>query len=806
MEIPNTPPRQMDLSMSESPDKQALQAEISSLKAKMNFVLNQSKTALSSQDATFRRLAKAYEQEARDINASELAQRTAELESEYASSMHHVETNIHNEANLMLNNQQQTVVAQAELHIQSQQQHMLLIEQEEAHAFRAQLQNLEQHASSKYDQLRSEATDAVQQQQGRLGALWSELTEARGVSERHEQARKQHQHVMKALENHNQELRDQVVQQKNQMAALEHMVQQLQQQQPDQNLSNDDDEKEELRQELEALQNAMQDLQIRNKELSDELASAVQNDRDWQVVAEDPPVYIYRKYRDYYLDPDQDDEQIEAEFYSLPIFFKSEDGLFEMRGNPVSGNYISRMDDKHSARHRNTESDTHATPPPPDPHPSPRVPAERRNANQVLGGSTTVPNSLTYKEADSIAIEKLPNSNTLRSWKMTLNRAIMAASGKPQQALAWILKADAAERLEDLQDDEGFDTLSVKLASALMSLMKADFKRQVILKEEELMKEGKMLNGRQMYWMCIKDVERPQQETKILGFEELLNLELEKDNLKRFQTEWDKTLLHLAEQPQEGFLETLYHRQIIKSTEFQQTMSLYNLENVQKGTQPSYSRLREMVIAFLNDKRVQRNSGKPHGSGSAAKQGPGQGDCPQFYKTGKCSRQPCPYSHNVTNANTGKPKGAKGGKGDDTKGKGKGGKGQDRGRSETRQEPNTSRGNSLNKNKQPTRGTSPSGKKDVKACFNYMKDKCTKGKQCNYWHPKPCRDGKKCKLGKECVFYHPPKAAAAKDSDKSEDETPKKKSGKKRDQTPPAKGKGQIAVASPLNRQGSSLA
>ena len=121
VEIPNTPPRQMDLSMSESPDKQALQAEISSLKAKMNFVLNQSKTALSSQDATFRRLAKAYEQEARDINASELAHRTAELESEYASSMHHVETSIHNEANLMLNNQQQTVVAQAELHIQSQQ-------------------------------------------------------------------------------------------------------------------------------------------------------------------------------------------------------------------------------------------------------------------------------------------------------------------------------------------------------------------------------------------------------------------------------------------------------------------------------------------------------------------------------------------------------------------------------------------------------------------------------------------------------------------------------------------------------------
>ena len=48
-------------------------------------------------------------------------------------------------------------------------------------------------------------------------------------------------------------------------------------------------------------------------------------------------------------------------------------------------------------------------------------------------------------------------------------------------------------------------------------------------------------------------------------------------------------------------------------------------------------------------------------------------------------------------------------------------------------------------------------------------------------------------------------AAAATNSDKSEDETPKKPK-KKRDKTPPVKGKGQLAVALPLNHQGSNLA
>ena len=267
--------------------------------------------------------------------------------------------------------------------------------------------------------------------------------------------------------------------------------------------------------------------------------------------------------------------------------------------------------------------------------------------------------------------------------------------------------------------------------------------------------------------------------------------------------------MHLQERPQDVFLETLYRRQVIKSTEFQQTMTLYNLENVQKGGEPSYTRLYEMVVAFLNDKRIQRNVGKSQGSGAAAKHGgPTQGDCPQFYKTGKCSRKPCPYSHNTTTATQGPSKGK--GKGDPPKGKGKGkdkgNKGDERGRSRTRQEPQASREDSRNKHGQPTRGRSPSGKAERKQCFKYMRGECPNGKKCDYWHPPPCRDGKKCKLGKECMFYHPAKATPAKDSDKSDDDTETtKKKKKKRDKTPPVV-KAQIAIQSPLNHQGSTPA
>ena len=53
-------------------------------------------------------------------------------------------------------------------------------------------------------------------------------------------------------------------------------------------------------------------------------------------------------------------------------------------------------------------------------------------------------------------------------------------------------------------------------------------------------------------------------------------------------------------------------------------------------------------------------------------------------------------------------------------------------------------------------GTSPSGEKDRPACFRWLAGKCTKGKECKWWHSGPCADFAKgnCKKGKHCEFVH----------------------------------------------------
>ena len=57
----------------------------------------------------------------------------------------------------------------------------------------------------------------------------------------------------------------------------------------------------------------------------------------------------------------------------------------------------------------------------------------------------------------------------------------------------------------------------------------------------------------------------------------------------------------------------------------------------------------------------------------------------------------------------------------------------------------------------PTKGTSPSGRKDCRLCRDYLEHRCTRGKLCNFYHPKLCNEFEatgKCSRGENCGFFH----------------------------------------------------
>ena len=88
-----------------------------------------------------------------------------------------------------------------------------------------------------------------------------------------------------------------------------------------------------------------------------------------------------------------------------------------------------------------------------------------------------------------------------------------------------------------------------------------------------------------------------------------------------------------------------------------------------------------------------------------------------------------------------KGKGKERGMSPDRKGKGKGD------RSDRAPSPNAPK----------KRGKSPSGKEDALPGFNYLKGKCQKGNECDYWHPPKCKFFMQgdCSAGKGCSFLHP---------------------------------------------------
>ena len=780
MEVPDSPPRKMDLAEFRSPDKETLKDEVTKLREQLVFLSSHSQNVHESQRVGFQRTAREFESYARDITQAEIAQNTADLEANFHSRMTETEMNIAVEMNVALEVQRSGVASQAENYIQDQEHRLHQIQVEEISAMRTRVLELEQNANINYQSLYSEAATVVSQKEADIHRLVDELQEAKRVVNQHQQASQQDQQGNAHLLKETATLRSQLSEQAKELTAFQKMVQErdaklqgwaaAKEKEDERNQAT----QQHLQKQMEMMQDAMQQMQIKNKDFQEKIQWYEQN------AEENDEAYQQEEWNEI----DEDDIPTTQEFPDVP---PAPAPHADSRGQPIPETPAAARPQQpeviHAAARLTQPEVIPAAARPTTPEKVARQPQGQR------------------KEADSISFSNIPKADATGHWKMTVRRKVAAASGCPSRAFEWLSMVEEATCIEDLEDDEEFDTLSVKIAAGLYENLRGDFKRQVATKEEELSKKHKMLNGRQLYYMILKDLERPTTEMELQTWEDLLTAELLNDNLRDFQTRWDRALMRVPEKPTDSFLENLYRRQVDKCSAFTHSMTMYNLELVQQGKKPSYERLYSMVVAYLNDQRLQRNVGPREGKAQAAKT-TGQDDCQQFYKYGKCSRKECPYKHNTTIAadpkgkGKGKGKGNGKGKGDGgdykgKKGKGKGkGKWEDRGRSPDR---DRSASRERTPSGQPKRGTSPAGEKERPQCWKYMKGECNNA-TCNFWHPGKCKDHQKgtCKLGKECMFLHQGKAHAAKDDDKP-----------KKPKRPKSPARAQIAIALPLNQQGS---
>ena len=116
--VPDSPPAtMMDLTVQNSPDKETLKSEIGQLRSHLQFVTHHAENSMKGQQARFQRTAREYEQMARDVAQTEVAQATADVSAQYASQIYRAEESIVHEAEVALHTQEHSVVTQAENHV-----------------------------------------------------------------------------------------------------------------------------------------------------------------------------------------------------------------------------------------------------------------------------------------------------------------------------------------------------------------------------------------------------------------------------------------------------------------------------------------------------------------------------------------------------------------------------------------------------------------------------------------------------------------------------------------------------------------
>ena len=406
------------------------------------------------------------------------------------------------------------------------------------------------------------------------------------------------------------------------------------------------------------------------------------------------------------------------------------------------------------------------------------------------------------KEADSLKFEPFPKVTTFRTWRMQFKKTAAAGSKEPEACFKWLCEVEKKGcTMQDLESSGKFETLDIKIAAGLTTLLNGEFQRQIQLLDEEYEREGKMVKGRQIALKIYQHFKISELAEGMLNIQDLLAVELKNDNLRAFLTDWELTLskMNPKEVPAAQVMENLFKTQLEKSDQLKNVITMYDHDVVHRGDPKDYEKLKTMLETHLNKRRQDRNrqaltnkndgggnrpraysagagnrKGKGNGKGGKGNRDQGgnsqknnsqknnnnknnnapkveQGDCRQWVRTGKCFRgDNCSFNHRDEVKGVGFRSNSKSQK----RGRDRSQKG-DQGGNSQRQ----SRSRDRSSISQPKRGKSPSGRTDQVPCRDWMKGKCTKGKECDFWHVPNCRFFRvgNCSMGKECIFRHPPK-------------------------------------------------
>ena len=411
-------------------------------------------------------------------------------------------------------------------------------------------------------------------------------------------------------------------------------------------------------------------------------------------------------------------------------------------------------------------------------------PAESRTEGSVAGstGSDGVKLKITRKEADKVVIPNWPKIHELEFWKSQVTSSIVAASGDLDHDAwtAWIAPTFAhAPDIDGSLSNSGdirFNSIDVKLASALMTMMQNGGEQAREVLNEARLKMAKscrgetpsIMKGRQLLAMIVDSFRSASNTDLVYTIRHLYDLPYPGDaDLVTFKSQWNEVLecMRPGDVPNDVALRDILYDKIKGSKLMVFDIHYYDSKQ-ESHEDKTYQYLIDMINRHIKIRREEknreaRNQGLKHLASrykTMALPAEGQADKPP-----KAAPTPKPKANPTSSPKSGdaapvlaEAKAKQHAKGKD-KGKGKGKKGKSKSRSRSPSAPrsaadkkkipcrfhfgvgttcNKGRDCEFNHNSQSTpRANSPAGaKKSV--CYAFLQGKCTKGKDCKYEHDK----------------------------------------------------------------------
>jgi hypothetical protein len=213
------------------------------------------------------------------------------------------------------------------------------------------------------------------------------------------------------------------------------------------------------------------------------------------------------------------------------------------------------------------------------------------------------------KEADSVKVQPLPEMPGFRAWKVALRDEVVAASGRGDEAFAWIQRVERSDATMDNLAHSGrkFLSIDLKLKAGLAKVAHGELGRLLTQATEDEAKKGRPLKGRQALWMVYRHFEINEEAGVIYSITDLMAVRwLGDDRIESFLNSWISVLSGMREEPPVTVKEELFLEQLRKSQVMREEVAYY--DRVEKGhPDKTYDFLVKSIRKLLERRRHRQN-------------------------------------------------------------------------------------------------------------------------------------------------------------------------------------------------------